>query len=98
MRLLDGLRLFDKAQRQKLLELAQVLDIWNLRSFRGQGARQRAWNAATRLLPCLTWMVKYNPRKQLAKDIAAGIAVSFLIVPQVRSNADTRRPCAGTAL
>jgi hypothetical protein len=83
---LDGLRLFDKAQRQKLVEMLQWLDIWDLRSFKTQSLKQRAWNAATRLLPCLTWLIKYNPRKQLAKDIAAGIAVSFLIVPQARSS------------
>ncbi len=33
-------------------------------------------------MPALTWLVKYEPRKQLAKDILAGVAVSFLIVPQ----------------
>ena len=98
VRLFDGVRLFDAAQRQKLLELAQMLDIWNLRSFRGQGRRERAWNAATRVLPCLTWMVKYNPRKQLAKDIAAGIAVSFLIVPQARSGAARGLGCGSRAL
>jgi MFS superfamily sulfate permease-like transporter len=37
---------------------------------------------ATRLVPALTWIVKYEPRKQLARDLLAGIAVSFLIVPQ----------------
>ena len=74
-------------QKQKLLEFLRMLDIWDLASFRSMQRKQQAWNAATRLLPCLTWMVKYNPRKQLAKDIAAGIAVSFLIVPQARSSA-----------
>ena len=69
-------------QKQKLWELVQMLDIWNLRSFRAQNRRERAWNAATRMLPALTWLVKYNVRKQLLNDIAAGIAVSFLIVPQ----------------
>ena len=71
-------------QKQKLWELVQMMDIWNLRSFRGQNRRERAWNAATRMLPALNWLVKYNVRKQLLNDIAAGIAVSFLIVPQAR--------------
>ena len=72
-------------QKQKLWELVQMLDIWNLRSFRAQNWRERAWNAATRMLPALNWLVKYNVRKQLLNDIAAGIAVSFLIVPQART-------------
>jgi sulfate transporter 4 len=37
---------------------------------------------ATRLAPCLTWLSKYEPRKQLAPDLLAGIAVAFLIIPQ----------------
>ena len=35
-----------------------------------------------RLLPCLTWLKRYQWRTRLAKDVAAGIAVTFLIVPQ----------------
>ena len=93
VRLFDMVRRDAAVQRQKLLEMLQMLDIWDLRSFRGQGRKERAWNAATRVLPCLTWMVKYNPRKQLWKDIAAGIAVSFLIVPQARGPRDSRRAC-----
>lgn len=84
VRLFDMVRRDAGVQRQKLLELLQMLDIWNLRGFSGQNRRERAWNFATRVLPCLTWMVKYNPRKQLWNDMAAGLAVSFLIVPQVR--------------
>ena len=34
------------------------------------------------MLPCLHWLVKYDVRKQLLPDICAGIAVTFLIVPQ----------------
>jgi hypothetical protein len=84
-------RLFDLVRRdkaalptQKLAELARMFDLWDLRSFRRQNRRERAWNAATRLLPALTWMVKYDYKKQLYPDIAAGVAVSFLIVPQAR--------------
>ena len=85
VRLFDMVRRDAAVQKQKLWELLQMMDIWNLRSFRGQKPRERAWNAATRMLPALTWLVKYNVRKQLFNDIAAGIAVSFLIVPQVCS-------------
>ena len=52
------------------------------RSFKGQSAREAAWNAATRLLPCLRWLVKYDVKRQLPRDFAAGLAVTFLIVPQ----------------
>jgi len=85
VRLFDMVRRDAGVQRQKLLELLQMLDIWNLRGFSGQNRRERAWNFATRVLPCLTWMVKYNPRKQLWNDMAAGLAVSFLIIPQART-------------
>ena len=37
---------------------------------------------ATRVLPCLIWMQHYDVKKQLLRDIAAGIAVTFLIIPQ----------------
>ena len=84
VRLFDMVRRDAAVQKQKLWELVQMLDIWNLRSFQGQSRRERAWNAATRVLPALTWLAKYNVRKQLLNDIAAGIAVSFLIVPQAR--------------
>jgi hypothetical protein len=93
VRFFDMVRRDAAVQKQKLLEFLQMLDIWDLRSFKSQGRKQRAWNAATRLLPCLTWIVKYNPRKQLAKDLAAGVAVSFLIVPQARSSAAQRVLC-----
>jgi len=52
------------------------------RSFKGQAPREAAWNAATRLLPCLRWLVKYDVKTQLLPDMAAGLAVTFLIVPQ----------------
>jgi hypothetical protein len=51
-------------------------------SFKGQTPREKAWTVATRLAPCLTWLSKYEPRKQLAPDVLAGIAVAFLIIPQ----------------
>ena len=57
-------------------------DALRRRSFKGQSAREAAWNAATRLLPCVTWLQRYKWRTRLAKDVAAGIAVAFLIVPQ----------------
>lgn len=37
---------------------------------------------ATRLLPCLIWMRNYEIKRQLPLDIAAGVAVTFLIIPQ----------------
>jgi MFS superfamily sulfate permease-like transporter len=37
---------------------------------------------ATRVLPCLVWMQNYDVKKQLLRDIAAGVAVTFLIIPQ----------------
>jgi hypothetical protein len=52
------------------------------RSFKGQSAREASWNAATRLLPCLLWLRTYDVKKQLLPDCAAGLAVTFLIVPQ----------------
>ena len=52
------------------------------RSFRGQTARQAAWNVAVRVAPCLNWLSQYDFKRQLLPDIAAGVAVSFLIVPQ----------------
>ena len=51
-------------------------------SFKGQSRREAAWNITTRLLPCVTWLKRYEWRTRLAKDVAAGIAVTFLIVPQ----------------
>ena len=51
-------------------------------SFKGQTPREAAWNVATRVLPCLLWMQHYDVKKQLLRDIAAGIAVTFLIIPQ----------------
>ena len=98
VRLFDMVRRDAAVQKQKLLELLQMLDIWNLRSFRGQKPRERAWNAATRMLPALTWLVKYDVHKQLLNDIAAGIAVSFLIVPQARRSAPLRTHAVLTAL
>jgi hypothetical protein len=93
-------RLFDLVRRdkaalpkQKLAELARMFDLWDLRSFRRQNRRERAWNAATRLLPALTWMVKYDYKKQLYPDLAAGVAVSFLIVPQARPLASRLERC-----
>jgi hypothetical protein len=57
------------------------------RSFKGQSRRDAAWNVAVRLAPCLNWLARYNVKRQLLPDIAAGIAVSFLIVPQGMSYA-----------
>ena len=51
-------------------------------SFKGQTPREAAWNVATRVLPCLIWMQNYDVKKQLLRDIAAGVAVTFLIIPQ----------------
>jgi MFS superfamily sulfate permease-like transporter len=34
------------------------------------------------VLPCLLWMQHYDVKTQLLPDIAAGVAVTFLIVPQ----------------
>ena len=51
-------------------------------SFRGQSRREAAWNIATRLLPCVTWLKRYEWRMRLAQEVGAGIAVTFLIVPQ----------------
>ena len=87
MRLFDLVRQHREVQVAKIWALLQQLDLWDLRSFGKQTRRQRCWNAATRLLPCLHWLAKYKPRKQLGPDIAAGIAVSFLIVPQARAPA-----------
>jgi hypothetical protein len=52
------------------------------RSFKGQTRREASWNAATRVLPCLLWLQNYNVKEQLFRDIAAGVAVTFLIIPQ----------------
>ena len=82
VRMFDHVRPCASFPRARLLAALRVLDIWNLRSFCGQSRRDAAWNAATRLLPCLHWLAQYKPRKQLGPDIAAGIAVTFLIVPQ----------------
>ena len=30
----------------------------------------------------MTWLARYEWRSRLAKDVAAGVAVAFLIVPQ----------------
>lgn len=35
-----------------------------------------------RLAPFTRWMRKYDVKRQLKSDIVAGLAVSFLIVPQ----------------
>jgi hypothetical protein len=51
-------------------------------SFKGQNWRDAAWNIASRLLSCVTWLKRYEWRTRLAKDVAAGVAVTFLIVPQ----------------
>ena len=40
---------------------------------------------ATRVLPCLVWMSRYDVKRQLPADLAAGVAVAFLIVPQARA-------------
>jgi hypothetical protein len=83
VRIYDLLKPFQEdATRLRVRRFASKLDLWHLRSFGGQSARQAAWNAATRLAPCLRWMRRYNVRQQLLPDIAAGIAVTFLIVPQ----------------
>jgi hypothetical protein len=51
-------------------------------SFKGQSWQEAAWNVATRALPCLTWLSRYDAKKRLYQDVAAGVAVAFLIVPQ----------------
>ena len=34
------------------------------------------------MLPCLLWLQRYDVKRQLHQDIAAGVAVTFLIIPQ----------------
>lgn len=72
--------------RDKARAALWALDIWDLRSFVGQSARERAWNAAVRVAPCLAWLWRYNWKQQLVADVAAGVAVACLIVPQARIN------------
>ena len=57
------------------------------RSFKGQSRRDAAWNVAVRFAPCLNWLASYDVKRQLLPDIAAGVAVSFLIIPQGMSYA-----------
>jgi len=66
---------------KRWLSRLDLWDLWDLGSFRGQTSRAKAWNVATRILPCLTWLARYQP-KQLPSDIAAGVAVALLIIPQ----------------
>jgi hypothetical protein len=49
--------------------LLRLMGLPPRRSFKGQSTREGAWNAATRVLPCLVWMVKYDVKKQLPQDI-----------------------------
>ena len=51
-------------------------------TFKNASPREQAWDAATRVLPCISWMRRYNVKEQLFKDVAAGIAVTCLIIPQ----------------
>ena len=51
---------------------AEKLDIWSLSSFRGQTQREKAWNVGVRVLPCLDWLQRYDVKRQLLRDIAAG--------------------------
>ena len=43
---------------------------------------ERNWELIHRLAPLTRWLRSYDWRKRLHKDIIAGIAVSFLQVPQ----------------
>ena len=51
-------------------------------SFKGQTAREAAWNVAVRVAPFLNWAHTYDVKRQLLPDIAAGVAVTCLIIPQ----------------
>ena len=63
------------------------------RLFKDLSARQRLAEAASRLVPCYRWISQYNDpahggwRARLQTDIIAGLAVSFLVVPQAFSYA-----------
>jgi hypothetical protein len=51
-------------------------------SFKGQTTREAAWNVAVRVAPFLNWAHTYDVKRQLLPDVAAGVAVTCLIIPQ----------------
>ena len=57
------------------------------RDFFKLSPKERAWDLASRLLPATRWLRTYDVKKQLLKDVAAGVAVACLIVPQALSYA-----------
>uniref|UniRef100_UPI0035901002 prestin-like n=1 Tax=Myxine glutinosa TaxID=7769 RepID=UPI0035901002 len=40
------------------------------------------WRAITGCVPALHWLPRYRPRSSLARDLAAGLSVGVLLVPQ----------------
>ena len=57
------------------------------RSLRRLSPTEKRWELASRVFPCIRWMRTYHRfpggwRVRLARDVVAGLAVSFLIVPQ----------------
>jgi sulfate transporter 4 len=44
------------------------------------------WEWAETALPCLAWMRSYRWKEDLQADLAAGITVGVMLVPQVRSD------------
>mmetsp|Transcript_17379 Transcript_17379/g.52010 ORF Transcript_17379/g.52010 Transcript_17379/m.52010 type:complete len:696 (+) Transcript_17379:162-2249(+) len=40
------------------------------------------WDWAAMLLPCITWLRKYNFKRNLVIDIVAGLSVGAMVVPQ----------------
>ena len=57
------------------------------RDFFKLSPKERAWDLASRFLPATRWLRTYDVKKQLLKDVAAGVAVACLIVPQALSYA-----------
>jgi len=52
-------------------------------------ARERsAFDWASTVLPCLSWLRVYNVRENLVWDVLAGVSVGFMIVPQSMSYAN----------
>src|SRR3989338_7491878 len=56
------------------------------RNERGEGELSRWWQELRKrtpyYIPCLSWAQKYRWREQLLKDVLAGLAVGFILVPQ----------------
>ena len=87
----EEVRLIDITQRPRPTQLKTAkrsildqLDLWNLRSLpiSGQPAKVVVWEILSFLLPCLKWLAEYDWKTQLPKDVGAGLAVTFLKVPQ----------------